>query len=99
MYHGEDIALSAEAAWNNQFREGAMPEEIEEFKVLDKHMPLVDLLINSKMATSKSEARRLIEQGGVKLDGSVQLLDSQPVFADGDILQVGKRRYLKLKVT
>ncbi len=98
MYHGEDSALNAEAAWNNQFRDGAMPKEIDEFKISNTHMPLIDVLIKSEMATSKSEARRLIEQGGVKLDGTVQLLESKPVFADGDILQVGKRRYLKLRI-
>ncbi|MEO7617997.1 MAG: tyrosine--tRNA ligase [Candidatus Saccharibacteria bacterium] len=98
MYHGEDAALKAEEAWNHQFREGAMPEVIDEFMIKDVHMSLIDLLVETEMATSRGEARRLIEQGGVKLDGTVQILDSEPVFADGDILQVGKRRYLKLKV-
>ena len=98
MYHGEDVALKAEEAWNNQFRDGAIPEEIEEFKIKDAHMSLVDLLVETEMASSRGEARRLIEQGGVKLDGTVQILESEPVLADGDILQVGKRRYLKLRV-
>jgi tyrosyl-tRNA synthetase len=99
MYHGEDEALKAEQAWNSQFREGALPEEIAEFKITDKRMPLIDVLVESGMAASKSEARRLIEQGGVKLDGEAQSIESAPVFANDDILQVGKRRYLKLKVS
>lgn len=99
MYHGEDDALSAEESWNKQFRDGALPEDIEEFIVTDKRMTLLDLLVESSMAASKSEARRLIEQGGVKLDSQIQNLDSEPVYATGDILQVGKRRYLKLKVS
>lgn len=99
MYHGADAALKAETDWNHQFRDGALPQDIEEFKVSGKRMPLIDLLVESGLATSKSEARRLIEQGGVKLDGHVQTSDAEPVFADGDILQVGKRRYLKLKVS
>jgi tyrosyl-tRNA synthetase len=44
------------------------------------------------------DARRLIEQGGVRLDGTVQTPDAAPVFANHQILQVGKRRYLKLRV-
>lgn len=98
IYHGEAVALKAEAAWNNQFREGGRPEVIDIFQVKDSHTPLLDLLVETGMAASKGEARRLIDQGGVKLDDEVQKPESEPVFATGDILQVGKRRYLKLKV-
>ncbi len=98
IYHGEAVALKAEAAWNNQFREGGRPEDIEIFPINDAHMSLVDLLVETGMAASKGEARRLIDQGGVKLDDEVQKPESEPVFTTGDILQVGKRRYLKLKV-
>jgi tyrosyl-tRNA synthetase len=98
IYHSPQAAVEAEAAWNHQFREGGRPDDIEDFTIRDKHLPLVDVLVSSGLATSKSEARRLIEQGGVKLDDTVQLPESEPVFADGDILQVGKRRYLKLRL-
>jgi tyrosyl-tRNA synthetase len=98
LYHGEARALKAEDAWNNQFREGGRPEEIETYEARDAHMTLVELLVESGMAASKNEARRLIEQGGVKLDDTVQTPAAEQVFATGDILQVGKRRYLKLKV-
>ncbi len=98
IYYSPAVAVEAEAAWNHQFREGGRPDDIEEFTIRDKYLPLVDVLVSSGLAASKSEARRLIEQGGVKLDDSVQLPASAPVFADGDILQVGKRRYLKLRI-
>jgi tyrosyl-tRNA synthetase len=98
MYHGEAKALAAEEAWNKQFRDGGRPDHIEEHTVSDAHMTLVDLLVESNMASSKGEARRLIEQGGVRLDDEVQLPESEPVFASHQILQVGKRRYLKLRV-
>lgn len=98
LYHGETAALKAEDAWNNQFRDGGRPEAIETYRIRDAHMSLIDLLVESGMAASKNEARRLIDQGGVKLDDTVQVPESEPVFTSGDILQVGKRRYLKLKV-
>lgn len=98
IYHGEAQALEAEENWNKQFRDGETPDKIPEFTLVDKHLNLVDLLVASNLAPSKTEARRLIEQGGVKLDGHVQVPDSDPVLADGDIIQVGKRRYIKLKV-
>jgi tyrosyl-tRNA synthetase len=99
LYHGDTAALKSEEAWNKQFRDGGVPDEIETFGVSDKHLPLVDLLVEAGLASSKSEARRLIEQGGVRLDDTPQSLESAPVWANGQILQVGKRRYLKLHVT
>ncbi len=98
QYHGETKALAAEEAWNKQFREGGRPQHIEEYAVEDAHMSLVDLLVASGLAASKGEARRLIEQGGVRLDDTVQTSEAEPVFANHQILQVGKRRYLKLRV-
>ncbi len=98
LYHGEAKALAAEEAWNKQFREGGRPEDIEEYEVPDKRLPLVELLVAASLASSKSEARRLIEQGGVKLDDTVQTPESEPVWANHQMLQVGKRRYLKLRV-
>ena len=98
MYHGETAALKAEDAWNNQFRDGGRPQNIKVYQARDAHMTLIDLLVESGMASSKNEARRLIDQGGVKLDDTVQTPEAEPVFTTGDILQVGKRRYLKLKV-
>jgi tyrosyl-tRNA synthetase len=66
--------------------------------VSDAHLPLVELLVEAGMAASKGEARRLIEQGGVKLDDTVQTPEAAPVFASHQVLQVGKRRYLRLRV-
>ena len=48
------------------------PSEVQSQKLKVKSLPLVDLLIETKMASSKSEARRLIEQGGVKINGEKQ---------------------------
>jgi tyrosyl-tRNA synthetase len=96
--HGEAEALAAEEAWNKQFREGGKPAEIDEFLVPRRNLSLIDLLVTAELVGSKSEARRLLEQGGVKLDDEVQAMDANPAFKTGQILQVGKRRYLKLRV-
>lgn len=97
MYHGEAEALLAEADWNKQFREGGRPDEIEEFRVKST-TPIIDVLVSAGLAASKTEARRLIEQGGVRLGDSTLLLGEVPKLGDGAILQVGKRRYLKLRL-
>jgi tyrosyl-tRNA synthetase len=98
IYHSEPEALAAEAAWNKQFRDGGKPQEIIEYTLKTKSPSLIDLLVETELAPSKAEARRLIEQNGVRLDDETQTIESQPRFKTGQILQVGKRRYLKLRV-
>lgn len=98
IYHGEEAAVEAEDSWNRQFRDGQRPEEIADYHLSAPELTLVDLLAEAGLAASRSEARRLIEQGGVRLDDEVQTLESSPVWATGQILQVGKRRYLRLRL-
>jgi tyrosyl-tRNA synthetase len=98
IYHSESAAIEAETAWNKQFRDGGLPDEIEEFSLKNQKIALIDLLVKAGLAASKSEARRLIEQNGVRLGDETQSLESEPNYKDGQILQVGKRRYLKLRV-
>jgi tyrosyl-tRNA synthetase len=98
IYHSEAAALEAEVAWNKQFRDGGMPDEIDDYRIADKKISLIGLLVTAKLATSKGEARRLIEQNGVRIDDKTQSLEDEPTYKDGQILQVGKRRYLRLRV-
>lgn len=98
IYHDDAASLEAETLWNKQFREGGRPAQIEEFVVRRANLALPDLLFEAKLAASKSEARRLIEQNGVRIDNETQTLESGAGWQTGQILQVGKRRYLKLRV-
>jgi tyrosyl-tRNA synthetase len=93
-YHGKTAAIKAEKEWEKQFREGEKPTEIEEVKV--KKGPIVEV-IAVVFEISKSEARRLLKQGGVKIDDQpVKELDTQ---IDKDcLIQLGKRRFKKLKI-
>jgi tyrosyl-tRNA synthetase len=96
MYHGEAPALKAEASWNATFRDkqGPTEDQIEEVK-LKESLPIVDLLVELEAAGSKSDARRLIAQGGVHLNDetvSDENLKPQP----GSLLRVGKRRFYRL---
>jgi tyrosyl-tRNA synthetase len=67
MYHGASEAKRAEEAFENVFKNKGIPDEIPEYKA-SAGESLIDALVASKTVTSKSEARRLIEQGGVKHD-------------------------------
>lgn len=97
IYHGAEAAEAAEKAFNDQFREGKLPEDIAEEVVSKKDWDPVELLVGLKLAESKSEARRLLQQGGVRLNGD-KVEGSELKVKSGDIIQVGKRRFAKLKV-
>ncbi len=93
MYHSKDAAAHAEAEFENVFKNKGLPEDIQEFKA-SKGMLLIDALAESKIVASKSEARRLIEQGGIKIDDKpVTAVDAK---AGMGIVRVGKRKFLKI---
>jgi tyrosyl-tRNA synthetase len=97
IYHGGEAALVAEEAFNRQFREGKRPEEIPTEKLAKARWEPVALLVHLKLAASNSEARRLLEQGGVRLNDH-KIGDEPLELVSGDVLQAGKRRFVKLLV-
>jgi tyrosyl-tRNA synthetase len=96
--HGEEAADAAEAHFTRVVRHGEAPEEVEEVALPagdPVHLPA--LLVAALGVASTSEARRLIAQGGVKLDGeAVTELDLPRADLDGKLLQAGKRRFARL---
>lgn len=96
-YHGEDSAVNAVEEFDRIFVKKELPDEIPEFVIAEEAMKLVDLLTNSGLADTKSNARRLIEQGAVNVDGR-RLTDVNQVMEimHGMIFKVGKRKFLKI---
>ena len=98
VYHGEKAAKEAEGEFERVFSAHKAPSDIPEVKILDKKINIVDLLVKTDLASSKSEARRLIKQGGVKIDGEVKGdTKEEVVIKKGRVVQVGRRRFVKLK--
>ncbi|MBI5530760.1 MAG: tyrosine--tRNA ligase [Candidatus Doudnabacteria bacterium] len=96
-FYGEKKALAAQAAFVSQFSKGELPEDIE-VKTLPAGSQLISGVIAATMGISKSEARRLIAQGGVKIDSEVVKADGNLEIGKKEILfQVGKRRFVKIK--
>ena len=97
MYHSPEAATAAEEEFDRIFVEKSIPDNIEEFK-RNNSMTITTLLTEAKLALSKGEARRLIEQGGVTIDGD-KVSEPNALLPDKDefILKVGKRRFLKVK--
>jgi tyrosyl-tRNA synthetase len=97
MYHSEKAAQKAEEEFVRVVSHKEAPSEVESVKLKAKSLVLVDLLVETKMASSKSEARRLVEQGGVRLNEERQSDPMKMVRIEGEmLLQVGKRKFLKL---
>jgi len=98
IYHSREDAITAEAAFVNQFSKNELPEDIEEKTIDAKEINLVELIVNEKLAPSKSEARRLIEQGGVKINQEKVIDVNHTLDLHNEkLLQVGKRKFLKVK--
>lgn len=98
MYHGQEEAEKAENHFVSVFQKGSIPEEMPEVQWQgDLDISLIDLLVHLNMLSSKSEARRMIENNGVKLNGN-KVDDAQLhlVITDGLIVQVGKRKFAKI---
>lgn len=94
MYHSQDEADKAEQYFINTFTKKEIPDEIQEITPTDYN--IVNILIESKLVESKAEARRVIEQGGVKVNGEV--LSSLDVNIDKDsVMQKGKMGFVKVK--
>jgi tyrosyl-tRNA synthetase len=99
--HGEVAARKAEAEFVSVFQKGELPSDIPVYEwSSDEPIPVVDLLVDSGLVKGTSEARRLIAQGGVRIDDQ-KVRDIGAAFAarDGAIVRVGKRRFLRIHRT
>jgi len=97
IYHSKKAAQSAEKEFEKIFREKKLPTKIPGIKIREKKLAILDLLVKTKLASSKSEAKRLILQKGVKINGKVQRDWKKSIeIKKGMIIQVGKRKFIKL---
>ena len=102
LYHGAKLAKIAEEEFNRVFKEKKLPSKIPIFKTSKKVYPILDLLFDSKLVSSKSEAKRVIEGGGVSTKIKSQKLKVKSwkekiKIEKGMVVQVGKRRFIKIK--
>lgn len=102
MYHGNGAADAAEEAFAAQFKRGQVPADVQEV-----HLPpggnaasVAGTMVALGLATSKGDARRLVAQGGVRVN-STRVEDPEIIYvaADGDLWQVGKRTFLRIRTS
>ncbi|MGH8278220.1 MAG: tyrosine--tRNA ligase [Gammaproteobacteria bacterium] len=99
-FHDDGAARAAHAQFVARFQQGALPEDMPEFEIrVERNVGVAALLTQCGLTASNSEANRLIEQGGVRIDG-VKISDRNLKLAAGTIcvVQAGKRRFARVRL-
>lgn len=94
VFYGDAEAQAARENFVKMFQQKEIPDEMPEYEV-KSGQTVVEVILDAKLAESKSKARALIDQKGVKLDGEV--IERDMPFPHPGVLQVGKRRFLRVK--
>jgi len=98
FYYGEGKARKAVEEFKRVFKEKKLPQKIPEIEIKEKKINILDLLIKAKLLPSKSEAKRMILQGGVKINRKrISDWKTQIEIKKGTVIQVGKRKFVKIK--
>lgn len=107
MLHGEEEAKISQETAKQTFEDNSLGDnlpsiEIQE-KILDDQVNIIDLIVMSKLETSKSEIRRLIKGNGIKINGQTisdeKLLITKSLFKDNLIkLSLGKKKHIKVEL-
>jgi tyrosyl-tRNA synthetase len=97
LYWGDEEAAKAEDAFDRVFKDKGVPEEVEPFALPEADPIQIVALIRDALGVSGAEARRLLAQGAVKVDGEVvSASEASRVDLVGRVMQVGKRRFVRL---
>ncbi len=97
QFFDRETAESSKEEFINIFRNKELPEEMPEIKLVEDSISIVDLLVSRAKIQSRSEARRLIDQGGVRINDQVlEDIHSVLEISDGDVLRIGKKRFYRL---
>jgi tyrosyl-tRNA synthetase len=104
MYHGDTAAEEAELHFTTVFQQGALPEDMEEILIPSAELEegkirLVKLLVLLGLQSSNGEARRSVQQGAAKVnEEKITDINAELLLQDGDVVQVGKRKFAKVKL-
>ncbi len=97
LYHDKDAAIQAEKDFQEVFKNKGIPDDIKLVELPEKSYSIINLLADNGLASSNSEARRLIEGGGAKINGQkVETIDAEIDISKETLIQAGKRKFLKV---
>ncbi len=101
LYHGSQSASDAEENFKQVFQKGEIPSEMESFQ-FGSPAGIVSIMVDTGLASSRSEAKRLIQQGGVKINGetvnSIDLELKAGTDNEDRVIQVGKRKFARVNI-
>lgn len=99
-YHGEKAARAAKEHFEKLFSRKEMPSDLPELKLKSKKITALDIVVASGVATSKGDARRLIEQGGFSCAGNVvKNPQAELSLKGGEALKIGKKHFFKVIIS
>ncbi len=93
--HREENAKKAQMHFQNTFQKGNLPQDIVTVKVTDPNVELAEFLVANNLAPSKSEAKRLVRNGAVEIDGSA-ISESEIELQDNQVMRVGKKQFVRI---
>lgn len=97
LYHSQVAAEEAAAEFEKVFSKKELPEDMPTHALSKNPITLPELLVEAKLSTSKSDAKRLVEQGGVEIAGAVEKdWRKEITFKEGEVVQAGKRKFVKI---
>lgn len=98
IYHGEEAAIKAEEGFINTFKKGGIPENTPEAMV-SRGALLVDVLVENTVVSSKSDFRRLIQEGAItNLETGEKITDPMHVVTSDTTYKIGKMRFMKIRI-
>lgn len=97
LYHNSEETEKSENNFITVFRKGEIPENMKAVNILPNE-GIIEEIVKAKLSSSKSEARRLIQQGGVKVNGEKISNFNDVILKGGDVIQVGKGKFVKIVI-
>lgn len=95
-FHGKNLSGAALQHFESVFSKKEDPDDIEDYRMTVQNIDIVELIVAAQLAASKGEARRLVEQGGVQLEGRKLAVGEKISVSEPIVLKVGKRRFKRL---
>ncbi len=94
MYHGEHEAMAAQAHFEKAFSEGGVPDDVPE--IIVRHEGLMDALVAAKIVASKSDYRRLVSDGAIRVVRTDEKLTEHSLPPYDEVVRIGKHRFVKI---
>lgn len=96
LYHGKEKAISAQENWENVFSKSETPKDVQTIKTTEKDL-LINILLQNKIVSSKTEFRRLIDEGAITNMETKEKINNYDFKAQEGTYRIGKKRFIRIK--